>query len=542
MTKKNASKENKKKQKTHSEIYVSNEKCHLTEWLPEIDKDTVNIKSGSWFDIKYHERDDPIPVSDHKIKAPIISPESFEQQMTTIRRTKSTKKPVFLCTKKIRLYPNNEQIIILNQWFDAFSKMFNMTINYVRVNIFLNGKLKDLENVKKFLNFISIRNDLIDAKKFVRENVSLVKIIPAHILDEAIHQAVSNYKSCITNLINGNIKKFRVRPWSKNRDRKIIKIEANFFSNGTFCPRVFPFMDSSEPLTDITRTCTLQYDRSTSKYILLVPRDIKQELVIKEKISAGIDLGVRSFVTAYSQNNTYSICNDECQKYIEKQWKKIDKINELLQLDEKKQVVKVTRKIGDNYVTDEETRIINKQKLKKALQKYHRKIKNMVKDMHYKVAYELVNTFDFIFIGKLSTRNILSRNNKKLSKRTKRMLQALSPYAFRQILIYMGYKYGCIVREVSEYQSTITCSNCGRLNYIGKAKVHECKYCGMKADRDENSAKTHLKLGLMMMRKEAQQKRRQYEREKKKQMAVKKKAQKKRAGSKTNKKKVVKKK
>ena len=116
--------------------------------------------------------------------------------------------------------------------------------------------------------------------------------------------------------------------------------------------------------------------------------------------------------------------------------------------------------------------------------------------MHYKVAHELVNTFDNIYIGKLSTRKILSRNNKLISKMTKRMLATMSPYLFRQVLQYMGFKYGCNVEEVSEFQTTITCSNCGRINRIGKSKEHVCK-CGMKADRDENSAKTHLKIGIM---------------------------------------------
>lgn len=55
------------------------------------------------------------------------------------------------------------------------------------------------------------------------------------------------------------------------------------------------------------------------------------------------------------------------------------------------------------------------------------------------------------------------------------------------------------VSFVSEYQTTITCSNCGKINRIGDKKIHKCS-CGMIADRDENSAKTHLKLGIMERR------------------------------------------
>ena len=75
------------------------------------------------------------------------------------------------------------------------------------------------------------------------------------------------------------------------------------------------------------------------------------------------------------------------------------------------------------------------------------------------------------------------------------MIVVLSPYLFRQRLIYMGNKYGSMVYEVDEYLTTKTCSNCGKINEIGKSKIHKCK-CGMTADRDENSAKNHLKIGL----------------------------------------------
>jgi len=96
----------------------------------------------------------------------------------------------------------------------------------------------------------------------------------------------------------------------------------------------------------------------------------------------------------------------------------------------------------------------------------------------------------------------------------------------------MGYKYGCMVTEVSEYRTTMTCSNCGNLNNIGKEKIHDCNHCGMKADRDENSAKTHLKLGIM----EALRKERQAKKKNVVKKAVKKVSK---SGSKTNTKKKI---
>ena len=120
----------------------------------------------------------------------------------------------------------------------------------------------------------------------------------------------------------------------------------------------------------------------------------------------------------------------------------------------------------------------------------------MVKDLHYKTANYLVNNYDNVYIGKLSTRSILWRNNKKITKKTKRMIGVLAPYMFRQRLAYMGAKYGTFVGEVDEYLTTKTCCNCGRVNEIGRKKEHHCK-CGMKTDRDVVGAKNHLKKGYV---------------------------------------------
>jgi len=69
-------------------------------------------------------------------------------------------------------------------------------------------------------------------------------------------------------------------------------------------------MKASESLSSIDRTSTLQFDSNTRKYILLVPKVIEKRKIQKNKLDCGIDPGVRSFLTVYSKNNTYSICDN----------------------------------------------------------------------------------------------------------------------------------------------------------------------------------------------------------------------------------------
>ena len=545
-------------------IFTSNRDCNVTEWVPLVNKPLSSVKISSWFDCFVHDRPGILPFNSRTIKivSPFIPHESATQQLRSISKNYTrvkniaiknsepipinNKKPVFFYMDKIRIYPDNIQKNILHSWFEATTIIFNSTIDYIRSLIYVDGKLIKILDAIDLMNAEKIRQVMYENKILVQEIAKFEykgnTSIPIHVLDEAIKLAVSNHKSCLTNLLEGNIKDFRVRKWSIHKNKKIIKIEANFFKptengNGTFCSDVFPKMKSSSKLHTIDRTSTLQYDTLSKKYILFVPKSIEPKTIYRRDKSLGIDLGSRTFITAYSENKTFDICTDNNLKKIKGWHKKIDNINYLLYMqnliydnpinnkkpedkfhdDYMKKQKKTQAKEQDKQIKlakerkerkeklDSETedlsdipdrKIPPRRKLLKGLRKYHNKIKNQINDMHYKAAHLLVKEYSHIYIGKLSTSSILSKENKTISKYSKRMLQTLSPYKFRQTLRHMGNKNGCKVVEVSEYMTTRTCSSCGKINNIGDSKVHKCS-CGMETDRDINSAKTHLKLGIV---------------------------------------------
>ena len=55
-------------------------------------------------------------------------------------------------------------------------------------------------------------------------------------------------------------------------------------------------------------------------------------------------------------------------------------------------------------------------------------------------------------VGNFSTKGILSKNNKKIGRHTKRMIGVFAPYKFKQRLMYMGSKYNSVVTIVNEYE------------------------------------------------------------------------------------------
>ncbi len=375
--------------------------------------------------------------------------------------------------------------------------MFNVTVRFICNSIYENGKLIDIDSVSNFIYGIDFRKVLKDDRDKIMKEME--NPIVGHVLDEVIAQVVSNHKTCITNFLNGTIKKFRVRTLKYNRKKLILKFEPDRFYNGTFRGSLNG-MAASESL-DVTSTSTLQFNKSTGKYILFVPTTVEKKLRESNTIDAGIDIGVRDFVSIYSENKVI-IMGSDVSKKLEKNNRKIDKIKKILNYPPsrkynmviKKKVIKEQgKKIVKNVIVP---KTIKKTSLRKALRKYNRKNINLIKDMHYKIAKYLVNNFDTIYIGKISTSIILSNKNNTISKNTKRILKILSPYKFIRILIYMGNKYGVDVIKVNEYLTTKTCSQCGKIKNLKDKKIYECK-CGMIADRDINAAKNMLKVGYL---------------------------------------------
>ena len=181
---------------------------------------------------------------------------------------------------------------------------------------------------------------------------------------------------------------------------KNYQIEPSFFKKNTFCPKTFPSMVASKPLTEVNKTTILQYNKTTGKYILLVPIVKETGKIYKNDISCGIDLGVRTFASIYSENATYNVCNDISKsKYIYKKHKKIDKINYLLNRKQDDDVFMSA--IMKNGVLNFEPKIINikKKNLLKGLRKYHDQIKNKIADMHFKIAHNLLTGLIIYTLG-----------------------------------------------------------------------------------------------------------------------------------------------
>lgn len=145
--------------------------------------------------------------------------------------------------------------------------------------------------------------------------------------------------------------------------------------------------------------------------------------------------------------------------------------------------------------------IAQRAKKKKLVANIHSKIKNQRKDWNHKVSTLITNQYNQIIIGNV--------NSVKLSKT--RMAKSVADTGwsdFKTMLKYKAIALGCVVKEVNESWTTVTCSNCkersGPKGLAGlSVREWRCEFCDSIHDRDVNAAKNILHLGHQMLLKES---------------------------------------
>ena len=377
-------------------------------------------------------------------------------------------------SKKIILKLTRYQKIIVRRWMHAYIKMYNETLKYIRNEFKLNGKCtlsfhkmrKIMQNIKNEI----CKNSKIDDKIFYechnkkKNNNTYIKI---HYLDYAIKLACSNYKSALTNLRRGHIKKFRIRYWKYNKEKMIIDFEQADFVNGSIRDAVLGdikgyYNGKAYDFTTVTKDSRLIFNRKLNEYILTVPEIVADEIIIDKKQDMSIsDPGVRVYMTVLSENKVIKI-GSGVSKRIEMYLEKINYINN------NKDILKM-----------------RKRKLER---KYYKKLEHLVDELHWKTINYLTSNYKKILIGNMSAKGIVSNENDfQLKKLTKQAVIILGYYKYRQRLEYKCECRGCYYECVNEWITSKTCSLCGNIKEnLGGNKIYNCDVCGSIIDRDIN--------------------------------------------------------
>jgi transposase len=410
---------------------------------------------------------------------------------------------------KIVLLPTIKQKKELSLMIDGYRLIYNQTIKFIKNRKYKNdlsnkNQISDKKIINKNVKMkesekisLSIINDIVndickkdDRKEkinklkednnndiildpkiiktyFLKEEIHRISKkykTPVHTLNYAVQLACASYKSCLTNLKNGNIKKFNIRYIKKEKDSLIMDIEKTAINKRGFITSILgKEMKNKQNLEyNIESDCKLHYNRNTDLFTLLVPKIVKQCLIENNNNNyISIDPGLRTFMNCKT-NNKYIEIGNNLSITIKKLLNRLDEFNE-----------------------------IKNKRIKNKKEKYIReKIKNKVKDMHWKIINYLTSNYKNIIIGNWSTKDIIRKNDSVLTKINKRIAQNISFYRFLERL-----KYKSIVKKTNliienEHYTSKMCTRCSNVKEdLGGNKIYKCNICNNEINRDYNGSR-----------------------------------------------------
>lgn len=356
---------------------------------------------------------------------------------------------------KLRIYPNNKQIELLNQTFGCVRYIYNH---------FLNRKINFYEENNESLTYNACSKELTQLKK---ENEWLQNPDKC-----ALQNALKNLDVAYQNFFNKRtgFPKFKSRKSFKDSYKTNSNLK--FENNKIRIPKVGWIKTRGyKKISGRILSITISKTKSNEFFASICVTEFEPKQFEKTNQNIGIDLGLKEFAIF---NTGKKIDNP---KFFVKFQKKLAKMQR-----------KLSKKVfeSNNYF---------KYKVKVAA--FQEKIKNQRLDFLHKLSIRLVKEYDIICIETLRVRNIMK--NHKLAK----SIQDVSLSEFIRQLEYKAKWYGKVISKIDTfYPSSQLCSNCGYKNSdIKNLKIrkYDCPECGAHHDRDVNAAINILNEGLRIL-------------------------------------------
>ena len=452
-------------------------------------------------------------------------------QLDTMEKDNTERSETY--TRKIRIYPSQEQKEIFRKWFGCTRFIWNQCLEWIRNN----KERGDL----KLTNPIFLReNCLLTNKQLDQEDykeLRWMKEIPYDIRDYTLKQLASNFKTNFTHLKKKLIKFFMMKNKRRKNRKQTCFLNKKFFNMKTLrlCPRYLksplnlrrkkkikryqreikevdcefiltkdgdryylciPLHHEPEKVKEKKRMDSCKRRMNKEKYTSLglgkedlakfkvkerkllaslktIPKTIEEEDEMKFPYdTVGLDPGLVTFQTFYSPEGIAGKFGDKTSfDLLSRYGRKEDKLKKILSTTKLKRQTKVN--------------------LKKRCSLLRTKIKNIVDDLHWKTISWLTKNFKTILLPSFEVKNMTSKKipkkiRKLRSKEVRRML-SLSHYKFKERMKYMCSLRGNSLYIVNEAYTSKTCGWCGKEKEC-KGRMYRCP-CGFKLERDLNGSR-----------------------------------------------------
>ena len=358
---------------------------------------------------------------------------------------------------KVRIYPNQEQQVLINKTFGCVRYVYNYMLN-------LKQKAYNIFELK--LNYVKTSSILTKLKQH--------KLWLCEVDAVALQQCLRDLDVAYQRFFNGNgYPNFKFKR-GKNSYRTNMNIHLDQENKMIKIPKVgwIKFRDKTK-FNSLNKIYNITISKSASgKYFASISAEVDITAFTKTKKSCGIDLGLKDFCILNDgtkfENPRFFVNNQQRLKLLQQS---------------------LSRKVKDSK---------NYEKVRIKLAKFHEYIANCRKDYLHKISIQLVREYDIICIETLQVKKMLMENDNAKD------ISDVSWYEFVRQLEYKCLWYGKILSKIDIfYPSSQLCSNCGYRNYAlrGNTSIREwtCPECNKHHDRDINAATNILNQGLTLI-------------------------------------------
>lgn len=185
-----------------------------------------------------------------------------------------------------------------------------------------------------------------------------------------------------------------------------------------------------------------------NKWWLATPYKRKDTNAENQGRVVSLDPGVRTFITFYSPEYSGKIGMSDFSR-IQRLCHHLDNLISKRDLCKAKQ---------------------RKKSLTKATRRMQQKIKDLISELHHKAARFLVDNFDVILLPTFETKDMASKNKRKIRSKTVRSMLTFAHYRFKMFLKWKAKQTGKEVVDVSEAYTSRTHPQTGVVKNIGGAK------------------------------------------------------------------------